>query len=57
MDGYGLEDLRKIFEGHAYEYSNSPKYKEDDFNLAMALKNIVEELMMLKNADKIDPES
>jgi hypothetical protein len=46
MDKYQLEDLINQFSGHAWEFGMShPK----DFNLPLAMQNIVEELRDAKN--------
>lgn len=42
MKNYSLEDLISQFSGHAWEFGIS---HENDFNLPLALKNIIEELI------------
>lgn len=49
MEEYEMGYLRDIFDEHGKEFMNSPNFNSDDFNLPVALKSMVEEIIRLRH--------
>ncbi len=45
---YTLEYLSNLFEEHSREFSSNPHNTQDDFDLPLALKLMVDELIVLR---------